>query len=142
MVQRLTGQRGLPILVVAGDSLTARTLIGDLRQLGHITVTIEACGTALEMMQAVQFGLAIVEVERRTDWRTCRRVVAAARCPVAVVTRLLARDRRYRESAFGMGVTAYVCTPCSRTRIRELLRRIGSGDRAIELVDGSAYAEL
>jgi DNA-binding response OmpR family regulator len=127
---------------VAGDSVTAKALIGDLRRLGHITVTIDACETALEMMQAVQFGLAIVEVERRTDWQTCRRLVAAAGCPVAVVTRQLARDRRYREAAFGMGVTAYVCPPCDRTRIRELLRRIASGERAIELVDGSAYAEL
>jgi DNA-binding response OmpR family regulator len=130
-----------PILVVAGDSLTAEALIRDLRRLGQVAVPIDACQAALEMVRAVRFGLAIVEVRHRADWTTCRRLVAARCCPVAIVTRLLARDRRYRRRAFGLGVTAYMVAPFSRTRVRELLRRIRSGERSIELVTRSAYCE-
>ena len=129
-----------PILVVA-KSPTAETLIRELRQLTRIAVAIDSCESALEMMEVVNFGLVIVEIRDDADWCTCRRIVSAARAPVAVVTRCLARNRHFREFAFRMGVAAYIAVPCTPVRLRALLRHIEAGRGGIELVRGAAYCE-
>jgi len=130
----------LPILVVS-ESETTDALIRELGQLQCIAVAIDTCEAALEMMDVVNFQLVIVEITADADWRTCRRIVNAARAPVAIITRFLARTRRFRECAFRMGVIAYVCMPCTATRMRTLIRCIESGQRGIELVQGAAYSE-
>lgn len=90
------------------------------------------------MMRVVDFAVVIVNIEDAADWDPCRRIAAAAVCPVAVVTRFLARDRRYRQRAFRAGVAAYVCRPCTKARLREMLMRLRSGEIGIELVEGAA----
>lgn len=125
------------VLVLAREPTIAEPILVELRRMSYVAVWIDACSSALEMMDVVRFALAIVTVERRRDWAWCRRVAQAARCPVAVCTRLLAPDRRYRRKAFDMGVAAYVCPPCSRNCLRTLLHRLRRGDRQIELTHGS-----
>jgi DNA-binding NarL/FixJ family response regulator len=52
------------------------------------------------------------------------------------VTHYLAADRRYRDSAFQMGVTAYVRKPCTQKRLREMMKRLAAGESPIEIVNG------
>jgi DNA-binding NtrC family response regulator len=128
-----------PILVVGDESNTH--LVYELRRLGRTAVWVEACESALEMIEAVEFGLVIVNVEQAREWITCRRMAKASGCPVAVATRFLAADRRYRNRAFRSGVAAYMCRPFSRSRLREMLKRVGAGERSVELVEGAAYSD-
>lgn len=131
-----------PVLVITRDPATGEALVRRLRALKQVAIWIDTCGAALEMMQVLEFALVIVDVDRRADWATCRRIVARRSCPVAVVTRFLNRDRRYRTCAFELGVAAYVCKPCTQSRLRELLRRAASGNRDIEVIGGAAYCDL
>jgi DNA-binding response OmpR family regulator len=110
-----------------------------VRRLGRIAVWVDACESALEMTEAVDFAAVLVNVDEIAAWTICRELARAARCPVAVVTPFLARDRRYRNRAFRAGVSAYVCQPCTTARLRALLARLSSGETAIELTDGAAY---
>ncbi|MBA2258963.1 MAG: hypothetical protein H0W18_08710 [Acidobacteria bacterium] len=92
------------------------------------------------MTEAVDFAAVLVNADDRAAWRVCGELARAARCPVAVVTTFLARDRRYRNRAFKAGVAAYVCRPCTTGRLRALLARLSSGETGIELTDGAAYS--
>jgi DNA-binding response OmpR family regulator len=125
---------------VASEPSTGESLVRHLRQLEEVAVWIDSGEAALDMMKVVEFALVIVDVNGAADWAICRRLVASGR-PVAVVTRLLVRDRRYRTHAFRMGIAAYVCKPCTQSRLREMLRRVRSDERYIEIVDGAAYCE-
>ena len=136
----MTAVRRRPILVVGDESNTPQ-LMAELRRLGRIAVWVEACGSAQEMIETVRFGLVIVSVERRAGWASCRRLAAASDCPVVVATRFLASDRRYRNRAFRAGITGYMCRPFSRRRLREMLTRVGAGERSIELVEGAPYSD-
>jgi DNA-binding response OmpR family regulator len=127
-----------PILVVGTEPTEIAQLVEDLRQIGTIAVGVDASHVAIEMMRSFGFRLVIVHAGEPSDWGVSERVAAAATCPVAVVTRLLARDRRYRTTAFRSGVAACVSQPCTRTRLRELLRRLDSDPLPIELVEGAA----
>lgn len=129
-----------PILVVAGDAEAGDSLVEALRGLGRIAIWVDARESALEMTEAVDFAAVLVNVEDRAAWTTCVALASRARCPVAVVTTLLARDRRYRNRAFKAGVSAYVCRPCTSGRLRALLARLSSGETAIEMTDGAAYS--
>ena len=126
---------------MVAKSPTAETLIREVRQLTRIAVAMDSCESALEMMKVVNFGLGVVEIRDDPDWRTYRRIVSAARAPVDVVTRVLARNRHVREFAFRMGVAAYIAVPCTPARLRALLRHIEAGRGGIELVRGAAYYE-
>ena len=128
-----------PVLVLSYETGDTASLVGDLRGLGRVAVSIDAYDTALEMMQVVEFAVVIVNIDDAADWHTCERIAATAACPVSVVTRFLARDRRYRVRAFGAGVAAYVCRPCSKACLREMLIRAKSGEIGIELVRGAGY---
>jgi DNA-binding NarL/FixJ family response regulator len=121
------------VLVLARDRASVEPILVELRRMSYVAVWMDACEPALEMIGAVGFALAIVAIEEAADWASCRRIVRAARCPTAVFTRLLSSDRRYRRKAFEMGVTAYVCPPCSRGCLRALLHRVREGDTQIEL---------
>jgi DNA-binding response OmpR family regulator len=90
------------------------------------------------MMQIVEFALVVVDVDDPADWAVCRRLAASGCCPVAIVTRFLRRDRYYRSRAFSMGVTAYLCKPCTVSHLRELLKRMRSNERNIEIGGGAA----
>ena len=136
----MTGVKQFPILVV-GDELNTPHLVSELRRLDRMAVWVDACRSALEMVEAVEFGLVIVNVEQAREWATCRRLAAASGCPVVVATRFLAADRRYRNRAFRAGVAAYMCRPFSRRRLRELLTRVGAGERSVELVAGAPYSD-
>ena len=128
------------VLVLARERAMVEPILVELRRMSYVAVWMEACRPALDMIEGVRFALAIVAIEEPADWASCRRIVQAARCPVAVFTRLLAPDRRYRRKAFDMGVTAYVCPPCSRGCLRALLHRVRQGDSQIELTRGSLSA--
>jgi CheY-like chemotaxis protein len=129
-----------PILVVSAEATTAEHVVERLRRLGRVAVAIETSPAAIEMMQVIDFGLVIVDVQRPSDWHTCQRVTGEATCAVAVISHLLARDRRYRDRAFRMGVAAYITKPCTRRRLREALARIESGQTAIEVLGPAAAA--
>lgn len=131
-----------PILVISRDLTTANSLVNDLRELGRIAVYIDACEAALEMMGVADFAVVIVNIVGAADWDTCRRIAAATVCPVAVVGRFVARDRRYRKRAFRAEVAAYICEPCTKARLREMLMRLSSGETGVELVQGASYYQM
>jgi AmiR/NasT family two-component response regulator len=131
-----------PVLVVSGNPAAADWVTNDLRALGRIAVSSDTCETALEMMRIVDFAVVMVNIEDAADWDRCRRIAAAAACPVAVVTRFLARNRRYRKRAFRAGVAAYICRPCTKTRLYEMLMHLRSGETSIEMVEGAAYCHV
>lgn len=130
-----------PVLVVGRDFVTLEAILRDVRQLTQVAIWIDSCETAREMMQVVEFAVVVVDVEGPTDWRVCRRLAVPRNRRIAVVTRLLAPDRHHRETAFAMGVAAYVCKPCTRARLRAMLKRVQAGEPRIELVDGARYCE-
>jgi DNA-binding response OmpR family regulator len=123
-----------PILIISSRGETAGPIAEQLRALGHLPVWVIGCETAMEMIEVAQFAAAIVEIDRYSDWVTCRRLAAMGRAPIAVMTSLLAPDRRYRRRAFRMGVSAYLGPPITRRRLRELLKHLRAGVRFIELV--------
>jgi DNA-binding NarL/FixJ family response regulator len=125
-----------PILVLASDIAVGEQTVGDLRRLGRVSVMVDAATAAIEMMQAIDFAFVMVHVSTADDWSACRAVTAAAGCPVAVVTYLIARDRRYRRRAFAMGVSAYLHRPYKRRDLRYLLRCLEQGGTEIEVVRG------
>jgi DNA-binding response OmpR family regulator len=129
-----------PLLLVSSEGTLAEEVIRHLRLLGEIAVWIDTYNAADEMMQVVDFGLIVVHVATPCDWSMCRRIAHATRCPVGIITHLLAHDRRYRDRAFSMGVAAYIARPVSRARLRELLRRVRAGDTSIELIKGAPYS--
>lgn len=131
----------MPILVVGFEERTADAAVRELRRCGHIAIWLDSCVGALEMLGVVDFALVVIVVERNGDWDWCRRIVTATRTPVAVLTPLLARDRRYRLKAFTVGVVAYVCLPCTSGRVRKLLERLRAGDRHFALTTGSLYRD-
>ncbi len=122
--------------------MLAERALKDLRRLEQIAIAVDACDIAVEMMDVVEFALVIVDVETAADWRPCQRVLQSNRAPIAILTRFLAPDRRYRRWAFEAGAAAYVCKPCTKTRLRKLLGRLHRGERRVEVVDGTAaYCE-
>jgi DNA-binding response OmpR family regulator len=125
-----------PILVVGRDNWHAQPIVDELRRLECTAVWADTCAIAREMMEVVDFSLVIVDVECAEEWMICGQIAVIAQCRVAVMTPLLADDRRYRDAAFGMGVDAYVSSTDVRGRLEELLTRLGAGERRIELVDG------
>jgi DNA-binding response OmpR family regulator len=129
-----------PVLVVAADAAAGDSLVAALRRLGRIAICVDACESALEMTEAVDFAAVLVNVDDGAAWAACGELARAARCPVVVVTAFLARDRRYRRRAFNAGISAYVCRPCTIGRLRALLARLSSGETAIELTEGSEYS--
>jgi DNA-binding response OmpR family regulator len=129
-----------PVLVVSRDPAAGQSLTDDLRTLGRIAVYIDGYDAALQMIRDVEFGTVIVNVDDESDWSVCRRIAARAACPVAVATRLLARDRRYRRRAFRAGVAAYLFRDRTRLRLRQILTRLTNGERSIESVDGARYS--
>ncbi len=130
-----------PVLVVSGDRAAAGQIADDLRALGRTVSRAVTCAHALARLRRGGVGLVLVDVDSLADWIACGRIAAASRCPVAIVTRFLARDRRFRETAFGMRVSAYVAKPCTPSRLRELIRHLRSGARSIELVDPAVCGE-
>jgi AmiR/NasT family two-component response regulator len=137
----LSNDRQPVVLLVTNDRMLAERALKDLRRLEQIAVAVDTCDVALEMMDAVEFALVIVDVEAAADWWTCQRVLQSHRAPVAILTRFLAPDRRYRRWAFEAGVNAYVCKPCTTSRLRKLLGRLHRGEPCVEVVDGTAYCE-
>lgn len=130
------------VLVVSGDPTVAAQIDDDLRALGRTVSRAATCAQALTRLGRGGVGLVLVDVDSVADWIACGRIAAASRCPVAIVTRFLARDRRFRETAFGMRISAYVAKPCTPARLRELVRQLRSGARSIELVDPAIRGEL
>lgn len=128
-----------PAILVVGDAPTVRPLMEDLRHLRRRAVSVTTCGAAVELMRAEPIEAVIVNVDVVPDWITCWEVAGKADVPVAVVTRFLAPDRRYRDMAFAVGVAAYVCGDCTRARLRDLLPRLRAGERAMEFIDGAAF---
>jgi DNA-binding response OmpR family regulator len=128
-----------PVLVVARGPATGESIVRDLRQLEQVAVCVDSCEPAFDMMQIVEFALVVVDVDNPADWAVCRPLVASGCCPVAIVTRFLRRDRYYRSRAFSMGAAAYLCKPCTISHLRELLTRVRSNERDIEIVRGAAY---
>lgn len=124
-------------LIVSSDTALAEHLVQELRTLDWIAVSIDSCDIALEMMEAVDFSLVIVDIVAWADWLVCRRLVDAGRSTVAIVTSFLAEDRRYRRFAFQMGVAAYACRLCAQDRLCEMLRRLQRNERCIELVSSA-----
>jgi AmiR/NasT family two-component response regulator len=120
-------------LVVGGDAAVTE-IVASLRALSCVAVGVNAWQSAMEMMEAIEFGLVVVFVDRPSDWRSCRLIARRASCPVAVVTDYLAADRRYRKRAFGMGVAVYIRKPCTKARLREMMKQLAAGTGSIELV--------
>ena len=133
-----TAARG-PILVTGAESDTAEHLVVKLRRLGRLTIWMDSWRSALEAVDSIHFDIVIILVSQPSDWTACRALVTASDCPVVVATRFLAPDRRYRTRAFRCGVAAYMCPPYSPTRLRQMIRRVESGDTRVELVAGAAF---
>jgi hypothetical protein len=121
-----------PALVVGRNPNICEPLLAALHRLAYVAVTLDACGSALEMLGVVEFALVFVVIEQASDWASCRRILGGARCPVTVVTPLRSPDRRYRLRAFRLGAAACMCPSGSPARIRALLDRIDNGDRCID----------
>jgi DNA-binding response OmpR family regulator len=128
-----------PILVTGVESETAEYLVVELRRLGRLTIWMDSWRSALEAIESINFEIVIMLVNQHSDWTACRALVAASEGPVVVATRFLAPDRRYRKRAFRCGVAAYMCPPFTRARLRQMIRRVESGDTKVELVVGSAF---
>jgi DNA-binding response OmpR family regulator len=137
------GQRGgrQPLLVVGAEAETAQPILHELRRLGRTAVWVDTAAAAVEMAEAVAFALVLVIVDQAGDWTTCWRLTRAAPAPVAVLTRFLSPDRRYRRRAFAAGVVGYACQPCGRLRLRALLRRNAAGETQVELVEGARFTK-
>jgi len=129
------------VLVLTADSGLAATAVRECERLGHIAVTIDRWEVAIEMMEVVPFTLLIVDADTSCQWWLCHCLLNARRTPIAVVTRFLARDGRYRRGAFETGATAYVCKPCTRDRIETLLARVRLGEPRIDISAGAPYSE-
>jgi hypothetical protein len=106
-----------------------------------MAVWMDTCDSACEALEGLAFELVIVLLDRDEDWTLCDYLLGAAACPVVVGTALLARDRRYRTEAFRRGVVAYMGPPYTRKRLREMIRRVGAGETAVELVTSAASRE-
>jgi xanthine/CO dehydrogenase XdhC/CoxF family maturation factor len=130
-----------PILVCASEAAAAEPIVSDLRRAQRIAVTMEDARTTLEMMQVVDFGVTVVEIGEKRDWLVWEQVIAAADCPVAILTHFLARDRRYRDRAFRRGVAAYVSKPCPGARLREVVDRLEAGEKSLEVLGSATYSE-
>jgi hypothetical protein len=78
----------------------------------------------------------VVAVDEMVDWMKCCHVAGTRHAPIIVATDFLAPDRRYRDLAFAAGAAAYVCGSASPEDWRELLARVGSGERGIEILRG------
>jgi CheY-like chemotaxis protein len=137
----LSRQRWSGALLMTSNRALASSLLRDLRRLGQTGVSVDSCEVALEMMGAAEFALVIVDVDAPGDWWTCQRLVQSKRAPVAILTRFVAPDRRYRRWAFAAGVSAYMCKPCTTSRLRRMLSRMRRGDLQVEVVEGTAYCE-
>ena len=128
-----------PILVVAGEPQAGDALVRALRELRRVTVALDSPKTALEMMQAIDVALIIVDVSTASDWRGSEMLARAAACPVAVVTAFLARDRRFRNRAFDSGVAGYLCKPWTPARLHDMVRRLEAGHRDIEILGSAVF---
>lgn len=128
-----------PLLVVGGRP--ALRIMRDLYRLGIAAERVEGCEHALVRLRGRRYAAVIVNVARPHDWPACGRIAAAADCPVVVVTHFLARDRRFRDFAFGARVAGYVCPPYTRARWRETLQRVAHGERGVEMIGGAGYCE-
>jgi hypothetical protein len=91
------------------------------------------------MLETVQCDALFVIVEEDQDWHVAVRLASTGHGPVAIVTRFLAPDRRYRNAAFTAGAAAYLSLPCTMDQMREAIARLRRGDVAIELVRDSYH---
>jgi two-component SAPR family response regulator len=141
LLPEMTVLSAAPMLVVGLDPTLGGSIVTLLRRLGHIAVWVDAPHSAIEILETVECRLVFAIVEHDTDWQMASRLARTGHCKVAIVTRFLAANRRYRDRAFRAGVAAYLSLPCTVERLREAVERLERGDAAIELVAGAPYWE-
>ena len=134
-----TGRR--PTLVTGKPDRTAESLVVELRRLGRRTVWADTSESARALIDEIDFEMIVVLVEREADWAEWEWLPRAVACPVIIGSPLLARDRRYRRRAFGAGARAYMSTPYTRRRLREVISRVGDGEAGVELVQPPVFLQ-
>jgi CheY-like chemotaxis protein len=130
------------VLFVSPAGVDRDLYVSALREAGLTTTVADTSVAAARWLEEIAvFNVVVVDLlpESEDAWALIARICAhSSRIPVMVFTSLIRPDGLNRRRARALGCAAFVAKPCSLRQLVDIVRRVQSGERNLEVV---TYAE-
>ena len=129
----MDGTDSIPILLIDDNPEDAELYTRGLELEGFYVQHVARVHLLASALRATTARALVFHLSGLFTWEICRHVCEMVDVPVVIVTARVRPDGANRARARRLDVAAFVAQPCPPPRLAEIIRRVLSGERGIEI---------